>query len=61
MVRWVCNSRDPVLCARVLLLHNVLKKTEHNCLTSYWYTAAVLASCFFIRVFEEVLKSEFVE
>ena len=22
MVRWVCNSRDQVLCARVLLLHN---------------------------------------
>ena len=26
MVRWVCNSRDPVLCARVLLLHNVFRK-----------------------------------
>ena len=25
MVRWVCNSRDPVLCARVLLLHNVFR------------------------------------
>ena len=26
MVRWVCNSRDPVLSARVLLLHNVFRK-----------------------------------
>ena len=26
MVRWVCNSRDPVLCDRVLLLHNVFRK-----------------------------------
>ena len=26
MVRWVCNSRDPVLYARVLLLHNVFRK-----------------------------------
>ena len=30
MVRWVCNSRDPVLCATVLLLHNVFRKSEHN-------------------------------
>ena len=26
MVRWVCNSRDSVLCARVLLLQNVFGK-----------------------------------
>ena len=26
LVRWVCNSRDPVLCARVLLLRNVFRK-----------------------------------
>ena len=26
MARWMCNSRDPVLCARVLLLHNVFRK-----------------------------------
>ena len=26
MIRWVCNSRDPVLCARVLLLRNVFRK-----------------------------------
>ena len=35
MVRWVCNSRDSVLCARVLLLQNVLRKSERNCFTSY--------------------------
>ena len=55
LVRWVCNSRDPVLCARVLLLHNVLKKSKHNCLKCYWYTAAILASFYFICVFKEVL------
>ena len=55
MGRRVCNSRDPVLCARVLLLHNVFRKSEHNCLTSYWYTAAILASFFLIPVFKEVL------
>ena len=37
MVRWVCNSRDSVLCARVLLLHHVFRKSGHNCLTSNWY------------------------
>ena len=26
MVRWVCNSRDPVLCDRVLFLHSVFRK-----------------------------------
>ena len=26
MVRWVCNSRDSVLCARVLFLQNGLSK-----------------------------------
>ena len=26
MVRWVCNSRDSVLCARVLLLQNMFGK-----------------------------------
>ena len=26
LVRWVCNSRDSVLCARVLLLQNVFGK-----------------------------------
>ena len=28
VVRWVCNSRDPVLCTRVLLLRNVFRKIE---------------------------------
>ena len=51
MARWVCNSRDSVLCARVLLLNNVLEKSEHNWLPSYWYDAAILASFCFIRVF----------
>ena len=37
------------------------EKSEHNCLTSYWYTAAILASFVFIRVFKEVLWSEVVE
>ena len=37
------------------------EKSEHNCRTSYWYTAAILARFFFIRVFKEVLYSEFVE
>ena len=32
-----------------------LEKSEHNCLTSYWYTAAILARFVFIRVFKEVL------
>ena len=26
MVRWVCNSRDHVLCTRILLLHNVFRE-----------------------------------
>ena len=46
MVRSVCNSRDSVLCARVLLLQNCLEKSERNCLTSYLYNAAILASLF---------------
>ena len=37
------------------------EKSEHSCLTSYWYNAAILVSLFFIRVFKEVLSSEFVE
>ena len=32
------------------------EKSEHICLTSYWYTAAILARFFFIRVFKEVLS-----
>ena len=46
MVRWVDNSRDPVLCARVLLLRNVQKNLNTNCLTSYWYSRV----CFLILV-----------
>ena len=37
------------------------EKSEHNCLTSYRYKAAILASFCFIRVFKEVLSSEFVQ
>ena len=38
-----------------------LEKSERNCLTSYLYNAANLASFFFIRVFKGVLSSEFVD
>ena len=38
-----------------------LEKSERNCLTSYLYDAAILASFFFIRVFKGVLSSEFVD
>ena len=51
MVRWVCNSRDPVLCAQGTLT----SQCGHNCLISYWYTAANVARFFFIRVFKEVI------
>ena len=37
------------------------EKSEHNCVTSYWYDAAILASFFFIRVFKGVLSSELVD
>ena len=40
MVWWVWNSRDPVLCARVLLLHNVFRKIW----TQLSYKLLVLAS-----------------
>ena len=45
MVRWVCSSRDPVLSARELLLHNVFRKICSNP-----REFSVL-----IRVFKEVL------
>ena len=61
MVRWVCNSRDSVLFARILLLWNILGKSERNCLTSYLYNAAILARFFFIRVFKGALSSEVVD
>ena len=55
MVRWVCNSRDPVLCAMVLLLHNVFRKIW----TQLSYKLLVHCSnpreFFFIRVFKEEL------
>ena len=51
VVRWVCNSRDPVLCAQGTLT----SQCGHNCLISYWYTAANVARFFFIRVFKEVI------
>ena len=38
-----------------------LEKSERNCLTSYLYNAAILASYFFIRVFQGVLSSELVD
>ena len=38
-----------------------LKKSERNCLTSYLYDEAILASFFFIRVIKGVLLSEFVD
>ena len=60
IVRWVCNSRDSVLFARILLLQNVLGKSERNCLTSYLYNATILAR-FFIHVFKGALSSEFVD
>ena len=44
-----------MLCARVP------EKSEHNCLTSYWYNTAILAIFFLIRVFEGVLSSELVD
>ena len=31
VVRWVCNSRDPVFCTRVLFAM-CLEKSKHNCL-----------------------------
>ena len=61
MVLWVSNLRDSVLCARVLLLHNVLEKSERSCLTSYLYNAAVLTIFFLILLFTGVLLSEFKE
>ena len=61
MVRWVCNSRDSVLCARVLLLQNVFGKI----CTRLSYKLLVQRSnpreFFFIRVFKGVLSSEFVD
>ena len=54
MVRWACNSRDPVLCARVLLLQiTVLQVTG----TMQQSTRVFI----FIRVFEGVLSSELVD
>ena len=50
-VRWVCNSRDPVLCAQGTLT----SQCGHNCLISYWYTAANIARFFFFRVFKEAI------
>ena len=44
MVRWVCNSRDSVLCARELLLQNVFGKICTQ--LSYKLLAAILASFF---------------
>ena len=61
MVRWVCNSRDSVLCARYSYFRMCFEKFERNYLTSYLYNAAILASFFFIRVFKGVLSSEFVD
>ena len=62
MVRWECNSRDSVLCARVLLLQNVFGKI----LTQLSYKLLVVQCSnprefFFIRVFKGVLSSEFVD
>ena len=37
------------------------EKSEHNCLTSYWYVAAILRSFFFSRVFKGVLSVELVD
>ena len=51
VVRWVCNSRDPVLCAQGTLTSQCV----HNCLISYWYIAAIVARFFFIRVFKVVI------
>ena len=61
MVRWVCNSRNSVLCARVLLLQNVFRNPERNCLRNYLYNAAILAIFVLIRVFKGVLSSELVD
>ena len=33
------------------------EKSEHNCLTSYWYNAAILASFLFTRVFKDVVNT----
>ena len=46
MVWWVCNARNPVLCARVLLIHNVFRLLVH---------CSNPREIFFIRVFKEVL------
>ena len=53
MVRCVCTSRNSVLCASALLLHDVLSYD-----TSYILGMLVI---FFIRVFCRVLSSELVE
>ena len=57
MVRWVCNSRDSVLCTRVLLLQDVFGKSEHKLLVQ----CSNPREFFFIRVFKGVLSSEFVD
>ena len=42
MVRWVCNSRDPCSVPGYSYFTMCSEISEHDCLTSYWYTAAIL-------------------
>ena len=61
MVRWVCNSRDPVLCARILLLYKVFRKVRTQLSYKLQVQGSNTREFFFIRVFKEVLSSEFVQ
>ena len=47
MIRWVCNSRDPVLCARVLLLQvsGTLQQSSRN-----RFLFACLRRCFSLNL-----------
>ena len=61
IVRWVCNSRDSVLCARVLLLQNVFGKIW----TQLSYKLLVQCSnpreIFFYSCLKGLLASELVD